>query len=88
MSQVAEIILTKKQYESLKNSIKEIENYRIIKIIDEDSEFPIVRFYEDNDLMKELLRDNDLWDLVLFDAPSMWNRMNSKQFQEKRKWIQ
>lgn len=71
MSQVAEIILSKDQFNSLKNSIKEIENYRIIKIIDENTDYPIVRFYEDNDLMKELLKDNNLWDLVLFDAPSM-----------------
>lgn len=68
MSQVAEIILSKDQFNSLKDEIADIANYRIIKIIDEDSEFPIVRFYEDNDLMKELLRDNDLWDNVLFDA--------------------
>jgi len=70
---IAEIILTKKQYESLKNSIKEIAEQRVIRIIDGDSEseFPVIRFYNDNDLMKELLLHNDLWDSVLFDAPSM-----------------
>lgn len=67
----AEIFLTKKQYESLKDEIAEIANYRIIKIIDENTDYPIVRFYEDNDLMKKLLKDNNLWDSVLFDAPSM-----------------
>jgi hypothetical protein len=72
MSQTAEIILSKDQFNSLKNSIKEIENYRIIKIIDEETDYPVIRFYEDNDLMEELLRENDLWDNnVLFDAPSM-----------------
>lgn len=71
MSQTAEIILTKEQFESLKNSIKEIAEQRVIRIIDEDSEFPVIRFYEDNDLMEELLRENDIWINVLFDAPSM-----------------
>jgi len=65
---IAEIILTKKQYESLKNSIKEIAEQRVIRIIDENTDYPVVRFYEDNDLMKELLLHNDLWDSVLFDA--------------------
>ena len=71
MSQVAEIILTKKQYESLKDSINEIAEQRVIKIIDEDTDYPVIRFFEDNDLLEELLRDNDLWDSVLFDAPSI-----------------
>jgi len=68
MSQVAEIILTKKQYESLKNAISLIAEQRVIKIIDETTDYPIVRFYEDNDLIEELLKDNNLWDSVLFDA--------------------
>ncbi len=72
MSQTCEIILRKKQYESLKNSIKEIAKQRVIRIIDEDSEFPVIRFYNDNDLMEELLRENDIWSSVLFDAPSMY----------------
>lgn len=71
MSQTAEIILTKEQFNSLKDKIADIANQRVIRIIDEDSEFPIVRFYEDNDLMEELLRENNIWSSVLFDAPSM-----------------
>jgi len=71
MSQTCEIILTKKQYESLKDKIADIANQRVIRIIDEDSEFPVIRFYNDNDLMEELLRENDIWINVLFDAPSM-----------------
>lgn len=72
MSQTCEIILTKKQYESLKDKIADIANQRVLRIIDEDSEFPVIRFYNDNDLMEELLRENDIWSSVLFDAPSMY----------------
>ena len=72
MSQTCEIILTKKQYESLKDKIADIANQRVLRIIDEDSEFPVIRFYDDNDLMEELLRENNLWSGVLFDAPSMY----------------
>jgi len=72
MSQTAEIILSKDQFNSLKNEIAEIANQRVLRIIDEDSEFPVIRFYDDNDLMEELLRENDLWINVLFDAPSMY----------------
>jgi len=72
MSQTCEIILRKKQYESLKEKIADIANQRVIRIIDEDSEFPVIRFYNDNDLMEELLRENNIWSSVLFDAPSMY----------------
>ena len=71
MSQTCEIILRKKQYESLKEKIADIANQRVIRII-EDSEFPVIRFYNDNDLMEELLRENNIWSSVLFDAPSMY----------------
>ena len=71
MSQTCEIILTKEQFNSLKDKIADIANQRVLRIIDEDSEFPVIRFYNDNDLMEELLRENDIWGGVLFDAPSM-----------------
>jgi hypothetical protein len=71
MSQTAEIILSKDQFNSLKNEIADIANQRVIRIIDEDTDYPVIRFYDDNDLMEELLRENDLWINVLFDAPSM-----------------
>jgi len=72
MSQTAEIILSKDQFNSLKNEIADIANQRVIRIIDEDTDYPVIRFYDDNDLMEELLRENNLWSGVLFDAPSMY----------------